>query len=332
MSRLKKAEIYDGFFPKETDEYKNSNRFDDNYYEIFKNPSQKEINDILNHSWYKSIRGVIDQNGNMYIWDGSFSHFEINNYIQNKIPLDYFRFSYSKPTWFFHLEGLGANINTEECKNILKNNKSKLEMIASFNQNVDIVGLLDNKHIMLDSINEFLNENFKEQEGIKMSRLKKVALMNPEMFKGTLKQLGNKGRIILKGIEDYKFSLEQAARIVANDHNLSQKMISKKKELDKAAGEIYSIVFEIENIDITKEYQEQETFVNNPELKNQNDEEVVPSIPQQSQNVEQVTPSQNNTPQKSPVPTNTKNEENPTNNEESNKEESNKEENNEERI
>lgn len=102
-----------------------------------------------------------------------------------------------------------------------------------------------------------------------MSRLRKVALMNPEMFKGTLKQLGNKGRTILKGIEDYKFSLEQAARIVTNDQNLSQRLIEKKKELDKAAGQIYSIVFEIENIDITTEFQQQKQLVNKPDLKNQ---------------------------------------------------------------
>jgi hypothetical protein len=113
-----------------------------------------------------------------------------------------------------------------------------------------------------------------------MSRLKKVALMNPEMFKGTLKQLSTKGRTILKGIEDYKFALEQAARIVANDPNLGQRLVEKKKELDKAAGEIYSIVFEIENIDITKEFQQQQ-FVNNPALKNQvnNDGENTPSLP-----------------------------------------------------
>lgn len=114
-----------------------------------------------------------------------------------------------------------------------------------------------------------------------MSRLKKVALMNPEMFKGTLKQLGTKGRTILKGIEDYKFALEQAARIVANDPDLGQRLVEKKKELDKAAGEIYSIVFEIENIDITKEFQQQQQFVNNPALKNQvnNDGENPPSLP-----------------------------------------------------
>jgi len=126
-----------------------------------------------------------------------------------------------------------------------------------------------------------------------MSRLKKVALMNPEMFKGTLKQLGTKGRSILKEIEDYKFSLEQAARIVANDPNLGQKLVEKKKKLDKAAGEIYSIVFEIENIDITKEFQQQQQFVNNPALKDQinNDGENTSSLPNKSNGPVGVPPS-----------------------------------------
>lgn len=128
-----------------------------------------------------------------------------------------------------------------------------------------------------------------------MSRLRKVALMSSEMFSGTLKQLGDKGRLILKNIEDYKFSLEQAARIVSNDNNLSQRLVEKKKELDAAAGQVYSIVFEIENIDITNEFQQQQQFVNNPNLKNQINNEQ-PAINEQNMNQPNNAAEDNNEP------------------------------------
>lgn len=164
-----------------------------------------------------------------------------------------------------------------------------------------------------------------------MKRLIKKSIMNPEMFKGTIKQLGNKGRTILKGIEDYKFSLEQAARIVSNDQNLSQKIIEKKKVLDKAAGEIYSIVFDIENIDITQEYQDQQMKINNPNIKEVKDGEDMPSIP----NTPSPTnlPPQNNGPVQQSSPDEDKKDteldKTTVNNEEDNKEEDNKKDNKE---
>ncbi|MFW6243335.1 MAG: hypothetical protein ACOC2W_04180 [bacterium] len=91
-----------------------------------------------------------------------------------------------------------------------------------------------------------------------MKRLVKKALMNIEVLEGTIEQLGNQGRDILKLMEEYKFKLEQAARITTNDQGLTQKIIQKKKLVDNAAGQIYSIVFDIENIDITKAYEEQQ--------------------------------------------------------------------------
>lgn len=161
-----------------------------------------------------------------------------------------------------------------------------------------------------------------------MKRLIKKSLMNPEMFKGTIKQLGNKGRIILKGIEDYKFSLEQAARIVSNDQNLSQKIIEKKKALDKAAGEIYSIVFDIENIDITQEYQDQQTLINNPNTKDIKDGEDIPSIPNNPPPTN--LPPQNNNPVQQPSSEENKSDTNLNNVVVDDKEKDNNEDNNEE--
>lgn len=95
-----------------------------------------------------------------------------------------------------------------------------------------------------------------------MRRLVKKSIMNPEMFKGTLEQLSNQGREILKDIEEYKFKLEQAARITTNDQQITQKIIQKQKQLDVASGQIYAIVFDIENIDITQAYDQQQINTN----------------------------------------------------------------------
>lgn len=95
-----------------------------------------------------------------------------------------------------------------------------------------------------------------------MKRLVKKSLMNPEVFKGSLNQLSTQGREILKLIEEYKFKLEQTCRLTANDQILTRKLIQKKKQLDAASGQIYSIVFDVENIDITQAYEQQQINTN----------------------------------------------------------------------
>lgn len=90
------------------------------------------------------------------------------------------------------------------------------------------------------------------------SRLKKIALMSPDMFQGQLDQISDQGRNILKSIEEYKFFVEQASRVVQNDQKLTTLIINKKKNLDQAAQQIYDVVFEIENVDVIALYNEQQ--------------------------------------------------------------------------
>jgi hypothetical protein len=97
-----------------------------------------------------------------------------------------------------------------------------------------------------------------------MKRLIRKSMMDLDMFKSTIDQLGDEGRTVLKTLEEYKFKLEQAGRILQNDPELSQKLVQKRKTLDAAAGQIYSVVFDIENIDITQMYENQQFLINNP--------------------------------------------------------------------
>ncbi len=110
-----------------------------------------------------------------------------------------------------------------------------------------------------------------------MKRLIKQSVMNIENFKGSLNQLSNEGRNILKLIEDYKFKLDQTCRITSNDKELTKKLLQKRKQMDMASSQIYSIVFDIDNIDITNEYKDQqfngETISPNKGTKDKKNEE-----------------------------------------------------------
>jgi len=136
-----------------------------------------------------------------------------------------------------------------------------------------------------------------------MKRLIKKALMDIKIFESTLSQLSTKGRNVLKIIEDYKFTIEQTTRLMANDQHLAQKIIQKKKVLDQAAGLIYSVVFDIENIDITQEYQDQVQEVENgPEnLPINNEDGEAPEIPE-NKNLENINPEVKEVPETKEVP------------------------------
>jgi hypothetical protein len=91
------------------------------------------------------------------------------------------------------------------------------------------------------------------------SRLKKIALISPESAEKYIEQLSDKGRDVLKVIEDYKFFLDQTIRVIGSNPNMASMLERKKKNLDQASQQIYDAVFEIENMDITTSYYNQQT-------------------------------------------------------------------------
>lgn len=80
MKRLirKVSKIQDGF------------NKDNEYYEIFKNPTSSEINEIKKLG--NGVRGVI-VDGETYIWSGGTLHDNINSYAQTPIDISQFRFT-----------------------------------------------------------------------------------------------------------------------------------------------------------------------------------------------------------------------------------------------
>ena len=103
-----------------------------------------------------------------------------------------------------------------------------------------------------------------------IKRLIKKSAIDIDVFEQTLENISDEGRQILINIENYKFNLEQATRIISNDEMLSQKIKQKQRILDTVAGQIYGIVFDIENIDITQLYTNQQLMVNDQNTNNEN--------------------------------------------------------------
>lgn len=134
------------------------------------------------------------------------------------------------------------------------------------------------------------------------SRLRKIA-MDVSTFQGTIDQTSKKGREILKSLEDLKFTFEQTARLLKNNQEIAQGIIQKRKEIDGITAKLYQIVFDIENMDISSAFNNQNKPVmediptKSPmgedsieQLKNNDQSQKAPNV-EQNKNQESETPS-----------------------------------------
>jgi len=130
MKRLiKKSEIYDGF------------NYGNNYFEVYKNPTNQEIEEVRKSDSRNDIRGVVYDDGTMYIWPGAIVHSNINMKIQNTISVnDTLRFSYENNNWMFDAHD---NFTLEEMKQKILQNTDKLEQIGSLNTLIEIAFVSD---------------------------------------------------------------------------------------------------------------------------------------------------------------------------------------------
>jgi hypothetical protein len=148
MKRLiKKAIIYEGF--------NNDDYGDDVYYEVFKNPSAREISDTLNNDHYESIRGVIYNDGTIYIWPGSFVHDDINSHLKNAIDINNgLRFSWDGSCWTIDC---AHQYSTEQAKQLIKDNKSVLDRIGNINREFFLFFTNDGKKETVFKSDEIFN-------------------------------------------------------------------------------------------------------------------------------------------------------------------------------
>lgn len=77
------------------------------------------------------------------------------------------------------------------------------------------------------------------------------------VMKNSLQNLADEGRQILKYLDDYKFKLIQSINMF-NDDTTKSKLEQKQKILMSAASLIYSVVFDMENMNLTPLYEEEQ--------------------------------------------------------------------------
>ena len=77
------------------------------------------------------------------------------------------------------------------------------------------------------------------------------------VMKNGLQNLADEGRQILKYLDDYKFKLIQSINMF-NDDTTKSKLEQKQKILMSAASLIYSVVFDMENMNLTPLYEEEQ--------------------------------------------------------------------------
>ena len=82
--------------------------------------------------------------------------------------------------------------------------------------------------------------------------------INTELISNTFNTLANEGRGLLKRTEDFKFKIIQAINMLNGDPELKTKIEQKKKILESAAAQIYGIVFDLENYDLTPNYEDEQ--------------------------------------------------------------------------
>lgn len=125
------------------------------------------------------------------------------------------------------------------------------------------------------------------------SRLKKIALMPIQTFQSQLDQISDKGRDLLKAIEEYKFFVEQTSRVMKNDPALTEIIVSKKKNLEEASQKIYDIVFDIENLDISALYERQQEVINEENKGDSNTNQQKQNINQEKEKIDDKSPNPN---------------------------------------
>ena len=85
---------------------------------------------------------------------------------------------------------------------------------------------------------------------------------NTKIIINSINNLVQEGRGVLKRIENYKFKLTQSEKMMQGNDALLTKLRQKEKILDSASAQIYGIIFDLENFDLTPNYSNEQLSLN----------------------------------------------------------------------
>lgn len=84
--------------------------------------------------------------------------------------------------------------------------------------------------------------------------MKRLIADNMQSIQKLISGASQDGRDILKSLEEFKFKVEQCAKISGNNPEIGDKIIQNSDMLDKLMSGLYSICYDLENIDIVPQY------------------------------------------------------------------------------
>ena len=82
--------------------------------------------------------------------------------------------------------------------------------------------------------------------------------VSDQLINQVFNNLSIEARGVLKRIEDFKFKIIQAINMLNGDPELKAKIEQKQKILDSAAAQIYGIAFDLENYNLTPNYEDEQ--------------------------------------------------------------------------
>lgn len=163
---VKKSELYNAF--------DFSTRFYDYYFEVYKSPlTSKEISTTSNADPSEAIRGVILDDGTIYIWPGNTLHMHINKYLKDiQINIDQFRFAYEKEFGWWLIDA-HKSYTWDNITDLTIKYENILSQIGDINAAFNIFSYIDDNNnypeeLTLDEIKQYKIENNsnKQQEYI----------------------------------------------------------------------------------------------------------------------------------------------------------------------
>ena len=120
---------------------------------------------------------------------------------------------------------------------------------------------------------------------------KKTADFKMSPAQQQLKAIGGEGKKILQQLEAFKFKLEQAARISGNNQSAAKKIMQNSGIIDKIMSSLYSVVFNITNIDVVPVYDNNQINVSDgakPDVENEG-YDITDELPEEPEDTEENT-------------------------------------------
>lgn len=176
---IKKAEFLGGFETPFTE---------DHFLSVYINPTNREIEEAKNESSYKSIRGIINEDGTVYCWNGDILHTQLPTESGINISgSNLLRFSFEKNKWIFDLhfrtrfhDGFEKVIKYENILNNFGDLNGELNFFyaddyGSEYSGQEFIESTGTNSIMFKGVNNLKQYLQNKKAAGKISRLKKIA-------------------------------------------------------------------------------------------------------------------------------------------------------------